>query len=123
MHHPIHSLLVDFRMTNLRINAVETKTTNQVQGKVEPSRMDVGEVRVPIERRDKLDILLEILEITRQPVRKTHILYTARINFFQLTKYLDLLLAIGMVEVVSTPFEGYVITDKGRILTKLFGHG
>ena len=108
-------------MTNLNINAVET--TNQIQGKVERSRMDVGEVRTPIERRDKLDILLEILEITRQPVKKTHILYTARINFFQLTKYLDLLLAIGMVEVVSSPFEGYVITDKGRILTKLFGHG
>jgi len=108
-------------MTNLKINAVET--TNQAQGKVERRPMEAEEVRTPIERRDKLDILLEILEITRQPVKKTHILYTARINFFQLTKYLDLLLAIGMVEVVTTPFEGYVITDKGRILTKLFGHG
>ena len=108
-------------MANLNINVVET--TNQAQGKVERRPMDGEEVRTPIERRDKLDILLEILEITRQPVKKTHILYTARINFLQLTKYLDFLLAIGMVEVVSSPFEGYMITEKGRILTKLFGLG
>jgi predicted transcriptional regulator len=117
-------LLVDFSLTDLHIHAVEANTRNQAAGRLEHRRIDViKEERTPIERRDKLDILLAILEITRQPVKKTHILYTAKINFFQLTKYLDLLLAIGMVEVVSTPFEGYLITEKGRLLINLFGHG
>jgi len=73
-----------------------------------------------VERRDKIDIILAILEITSQPIKKTHILYTAKINFYQLTRYLDLLLNMGLLEEISDPFEGYRITEKGRVLLKLF---
>ena len=73
-----------------------------------------------VERRDKIDIILAILEITNQPIKKTHILYTAKINFYQLSRYLDLLLNMGLLEEISDPFEGYRITEKGRVLLKLF---
>src|SRR2546426_3023843 len=73
-----------------------------------------------VERRDKIDIILAILEITSQPIKKTHILYTAKINFYQLTRYLQLILALGLVEEISDPFEGYRITEKGRVLLSLF---
>lgn len=71
-------------------------------------------------RRDKLDIILRILEVGSSPVKKTHILYKAGINFYQLSRYLDLLLKTGMMEEVQTPFVAYRTTEKGRVLIKLF---
>lgn len=71
-------------------------------------------------RRDKLDIILRILEVGNAPVKKTHILYKAGINFYQLSRYLDLLLKTGMMEEVDTPFVGYRTTEKGRVLMNLF---
>lgn len=71
-------------------------------------------------RRDKLDIILRILEVTSTPVKKTHILYKAGINFYQLSRYLDLLLKTGMMEEISSPFIAYRTTEKGRVLMNLF---
>jgi predicted transcriptional regulator len=53
-------------------------------------------------------------------MKKTHILYLVKLNHYQLTRYLGLLLRLEMVEEISAPFTGYRITDKGRILLKLF---
>ncbi|HJS81625.1 MAG TPA: winged helix-turn-helix domain-containing protein [Nitrososphaera sp.] len=72
------------------------------------------------EKRDKLDLVLELLDATSEPTKKTHLIYRLRINYYQLTRYLDLLLKLEMVEEVSTPFEGYAITEKGRIMRSLF---
>ena len=74
-------------------------------------------------RRDKLDIILRILEVGNSPVKKTHILYKAGINFYQLSRYLDLLLKTGMMEEVSSPFVAYRTTEKGRVLINLFSSG
>ncbi len=71
-------------------------------------------------RRDKLDIILRILEVGNTPVKKTHILYKAGINFYQLSRYLDLLLKTGMMEEIETPYVAYRTTEKGRVLMKLF---
>ncbi|TLY12076.1 MAG: hypothetical protein E6K85_00160 [Thaumarchaeota archaeon] len=72
-------------------------------------------------RRDKLDIILRILDVGSVPVKKTHILYKAGINFYQLTRYLDLLQKTGMIEQVNEPFPAYRTTEKGRVLINLFG--
>jgi predicted transcriptional regulator len=74
------------------------------------------------EKRDKLDLLLELLEATSEPTKKTHLIYKLRINYYQLSRYLDLLLRLEMVKEVSEPFEGYVIAEKGRLMQKLFGN-
>ncbi len=71
-------------------------------------------------KRDKLDILLVILDIGNVAVKKTHILYRANINFYQLTRYLNLLLDLGMLEQISEPFNGYRTTEKGRQMLDLF---
>lgn len=71
-------------------------------------------------RRDKLDIILRILEVGNTPVKKTHILYKAGINFYQLSRYLDLLLKTGMMEEVDNPYVAYRTTEKGRVLMRLF---
>jgi predicted transcriptional regulator len=75
-----------------------------------------------VEKRDKLDLLLELLEATSEPIKKTHLIYKLRINYYQLSRYLDLLLRLEMVREVSVPFEGYVIAEKGRLMQKLFSN-
>jgi predicted transcriptional regulator len=72
-------------------------------------------------RRDKLEIILRILAIGNTPVKKTHILYKAGINFYQLSRYLDLLLKTGMFEQINEPQVAYRTTEKGRVLLNLFG--
>ena len=71
-------------------------------------------------KRDKLAIILDMLHVCRTPVKKTHILYKANINFYQLTRYLNLLSAAGMIETVESPFNGYRITEKGSQLIRMF---
>ena len=73
-------------------------------------------------KRDKLEILLGILEIARSPVKKTHILYKANINFYQLTRYLDLLNGLEMLEEIDQPYKGYRTTEKGRQMLGLFNY-
>lgn len=65
-------------------------------------------------RRDKLDILARILEVTVAPCKKTHILYKANLNYYQLNRYLAELLDLGLVEEVKAPYNAYVITNKGK---------
>jgi len=71
-------------------------------------------------RRDKLDIILRILEVGNTPVKKTHILYKAGINFYQLSRYLNFLLKLGLLEEFTEPYLGYRTTEKGRACLKLF---
>jgi predicted transcriptional regulator len=68
-----------------------------------------------------LDIILRILAIGSSPVKKTHILYKAGINFYQLTRYLDLLLKTGMMEQINEPYLAFRTTEKGRVMMNLFG--
>jgi predicted transcriptional regulator len=102
--------------------AFETHTDKTVHGMTENRLFVPEEGKHSTERRDKIDIILAILEITKQPIKKTHILYTAKINFYQLSRYLDLLLNMGLIEEIAQPFEGYKVTEKGRVLLNLFVH-
>jgi predicted transcriptional regulator len=97
------------RINTLMNDAAELRQLGQVEEKKS-------------EKRDKLDLLLELLEATSEPTKKTHLIYRLRINYYQLTRYLDLLLKLDMVEEVSKPFEGYTITEKGRLMISLFSN-
>jgi len=65
-------------------------------------------------RRDQLTIMSDLLEITKQPQRLTHILYKSNMSYGQLSKYLDELTELGFIEVHSKPFRAFVITPKGK---------
>lgn len=71
-------------------------------------------------KRDMLAIMLKILDIANEPVRKTHILYSAGINFYQLSRYLNFLLKLGLLEELAEPQVGYRTTEKGRACLRLF---
>jgi len=65
-------------------------------------------------RRDRLFIMAEILEIAREGVLKTQIMYRANLSFAQLNEYLSLLLDLNLLEAVKiTEKTMYKTTDKG----------
>ena len=71
-------------------------------------------------RRDKLKILLEILEICNEnsiDINKTKIVYHSNINFKTANTYLNMLIKEGLVEAFNSGSrEKYHITEKGRKL-------
>ena len=62
--------------------------------------------------------MLDLLVLSRQPIKKTHMLYNANLSFHQLERYLDMLQTMELIEIVQTPFKGYKITDKGELLAR-----
>ncbi len=67
-----------------------------------------------------MDVMFELLAAASEPAKKTHLLFRTKINYYQLVRYLDLLTGLGMLEAISEPFEGYMITEKGRTALQLF---
>jgi predicted transcriptional regulator len=68
-------------------------------------------------RRSSLGIILEMLELCQEPTRKTHILFTLRLNFDQLRKLLTQLMGKNMLEIR----DGFVVTtDKGRTMLSMW---
>jgi predicted transcriptional regulator len=96
-------------------NAFSQNDTRNNRKVADPPQWEVKK-----QRRDQLDLILALLEATKSPSKKTRLLYQTATNHEQLTRYLDLLLRLGMVERISEPLDGYLITDKGRALLMLF---
>jgi predicted transcriptional regulator len=67
-------------------------------------------------RRDKLKILIGILEICNNGgVNKTKIVYGSNLNFKVAGTYLDMLIKEGLVRVTDPgPREKYFTTEKGK---------
>ena len=96
------------------------KGISKAGDKMTGSTLDIGHDAEKQAKRDKLDLILELLIASFEPVKKTHLLYRTKINHAQLSRYLRLVLDLGMLEEISDPFEGYVITKNGRITLELF---
>jgi len=71
------------------------------------------------EKRDKLDIMIQLLQISREPIRKTRLMQVAYLNFYQVSKYLDYLMSASLLEAITKPYPGYKITEKGRMFLAL----
>ena len=64
--------------------------------------------------RDKLYIIAEILEITKDGSLKTQVMYRANLSFTQMKEYLDFLLRIDLVKKVEVRGKDvYQATEKG----------
>lgn len=70
-----------------------------------------------VRRRDKHEIVLDILKIARGGKRKTHIMYKAKLSYNQLKAYLELLNDRGFLE-SNNGF--YCTTRKGLDFIKTY---
>jgi predicted transcriptional regulator len=86
-----------------------SSTAPQIVSEQEPSTSPLSS-----KRRDKLYIIAEILEISKQGILKTQIMYRANLSFTQLNGYLGFMLKNELLE--KFPFndkEIYKATNKG----------
>lgn len=73
-------------------------------------------------RRDRLNIIAEILEITQDCALKTQIMYRANLSFTQLNEYLDFMLRTRLLMkiVEENGKESYKATKKGLKYLQLY---
>jgi predicted transcriptional regulator len=72
-------------------------------------------------RRDKLYIIAEILEIAKDSVLKTQIMYRANLSFTQLNDYLRFMLKNELLEkILQNDREVYKATKKGMIFLQSY---
>lgn len=72
-------------------------------------------------RRERLEIISEILKIAQKGVLKTQIMYRVNLSFTQLKEYLSHLVRSGLLEgIVNEDRIRYVSTEKGRELVKKY---
>ena len=68
------------------------------------------------ERRDRLNIMAEIMEITKESQLKTRIMYQANLSFSQLNEYLSFLTEMGFLDVhMANGQKFYETTAKGEL--------
>ena len=72
-------------------------------------------------RRDKLEVMADILEVALGGANKTRIMYRANLNFLRANRYLSELLGIKLV-VLERDSDGmalYRTTDEGRVFLRI----
>jgi len=75
--------------------------------------------REPNKRRDKLEIIAEILEAAKNGSVKTRIMYKTNLNFFQFEQYVNNLLQARLVKIMNDARRKiYKTTEKGCLLLK-----
>ena len=63
-------------------------------------------------RRSRIDIVVDVLDVAKNGVNKTAIVYRTNLNFRLADKYIELLEKQGLLE---NKLNKYITTDKGRI--------
>jgi len=71
-------------------------------------------------RRDKLEITRDILNVSKDGIRKTHIMYQANLSFKLLEAYVNRLVEQGLLRIVENPYRTYTTTEKGIEFLKEF---
>ncbi len=80
-------------------------------------------------RRSKLEMYIDVLKVLARhgPLKLTHIMYKANVNFAVLKQHLDFLVRQGLVEEQTVRKKRnktrivYAITERGRTVLKYFG--
>ena len=71
-------------------------------------------------RRDRISILVDMLEVIGDGARKTHIVYKANLNFESCRRYLNALRNAELIDIrVGSPMK-WSITEKGRAFLKKY---
>jgi predicted transcriptional regulator len=63
-------------------------------------------------RRNRLEIMVEILDLCRSPRNKTRIMYQANLSWKLVQEYLSELKSRSLLEIHNSPFR-YATTEKG----------
>jgi predicted transcriptional regulator len=81
--------------------------------------------KISLSHRSKIDILAEVLQVSGEGTKKTHIMYQCNLSFRQLNTYLEFLIEMGFLEKFSLKVENkdyqmFKTTIKGRDFVKAY---
>ncbi|MCX8177758.1 MAG: winged helix-turn-helix domain-containing protein, partial [Candidatus Bathyarchaeota archaeon] len=87
-----------------------------------PSDANSSGLSADQKRRDKLDIIAQILSISSNGALKTQMMNRASLSFAQLNHYLTLAVKAGLLEMIHVKGKQlYRITEKGMLFLQLYG--
>lgn len=71
------------------------------------------------ERRDTLAILANMLENMQEPSRITHLLHASNLSYSQFSKYLKMIIQMGLAQEQKQQYHQFTITDDGKFFVSL----
>ena len=75
----------------------------------------------PNRRRNDYDMMVELLELMEDPIKKTRLVYGVNSNFAHTAKYLSRMIEYGLVvEIAGNPSVRYQRTEKGGEFLKKY---
>ena len=77
-------------------------------------------IRIEDKKRNRFDILRDVLATASNKVKKTRIMYGANLNYHQVEKYLGILLEKGLLACDPNDGSYYLITEKGELFLKVY---
>jgi len=82
--------------------------------------------KVSLLHRSRIDIIANILQAANEGAKKTHIMYQCNLSFRQLHAYLDFLVDMGFLELVTSKTENqsesllFETTSKGKTFVQAY---
>ena len=70
-----------------------------------------------VKNRDRLDIVAAVLEAANSGSNKTNIMFSAKLSFKLLEKYLDIVMNAGFIQVADSI---YLLTENGREFLSMY---
>ena len=70
-------------------------------------------------RRDTLSILADLLDNMKESRRITSLLYATNLSYSQFTKYLKMVIEMGLAHEQAKPFHSYFITNEGKFFVEM----
>jgi predicted transcriptional regulator len=70
-------------------------------------------------RRDQLTIMMDLLEMFKQPRRLTKVFYKSKMSYNQLTKYFNELIKLKFIDECNEVIQEFIISEKGREFLEL----
>ena len=67
----------------------------------------------PAERRNSMEIMMNILEESKSGINKTRLVYRTNLNFLVIRKYIDFLIERSLLRVEQTQGNVFVTTETG----------
>lgn len=71
------------------------------------------------ERRDTLSILSDMLENMKEPSRITRLLHASNLSYSQFSKYLKMILQMGLAQEQKEPYHFFTITNDGKFFINI----
>ena len=82
--------------------------------------------KVSLLHRSRIDIIANILQAANEVAKKTHVMYRCNLSFRQLNAYLEFLVEMGFLEIITMKTESkedaqlFKTTQKGRDLVEAY---